>query len=162
MKYFQLEGIIDESTLARFMEFCNDNTSEEWTIVINSVGGSSVLATMILSIINSNSEKTTLISAGCYSAAFYIFYFAKCKRKMIYGSIGMHHRESIRGLTINEKGNPKYQEDLCHIENLKAVRDNFLKRVMTKKEKELYNSDDDVYFTFKRMREIFPNVEILR
>ncbi len=144
------------------MDFCNNNTSEEWTIVINSGGGKSTLATMILSIINSNSDKITFISAGCYSAAFYIFFFAKCKRKIIHGSLGMHHREYLKGNYINDKGKPKYNDDICQIENLKSVRDNFLKKVMTKKEKVIYNNDDDVYFTFKRMTEIFPTVEIIK
>ena len=162
MKYFQLEGTIDETLLTKFMDFCNNNTSEEWTIVINSGGGKSTLATMILSIINSNLDKITLISAGCYSAAFYIFFFSKCKRKIIYGSLGMHHREYLKGMYINEKGNPKYQDDICQIQNLKSVRDNFLSKLMTKKEKSIYNNDDDVYFTFKRMKELFPKLEIVQ
>ena len=161
MKYFQLEGIINESLVTRFMDFCNNNISEECTIVINSSGGKSTLATLVLDIINTHAEKITLISAGVYSAGFYIFFFAKCRRKIIYGSIGMHHREYLKDIYINEKGKPKYQEDICQIENLKCVRNNFLEKAMTKKEKFLYNSDDDVYFTFNRMKELFPNVEII-
>ena len=114
-----------------------------------------------IDIINTHAEKITLISAGIYSAAFYIFFFAKCRRKIIYGSIGMHHREYLKDIYINEKGKPKYQEDICQIENLKCVRNNFLEKAMTKKEKFLYNNDDDVYFTFNRMKELFPNVEII-
>ena len=162
MKYFQLEGTIDESLVSKFMDFCNNNLSDDCTIVINSGGGKSTLATVILDIINSNADRITLISAGVYSAAFYIFYFAKCKRKIIYGSLGMHHKEYLKNIYITEKGKPKYQDDICQIENLKSVRDNFLKKIMTKKEKFIYNNDDDVYFTFDRMKEIFPTVEIVQ
>ena len=162
MKYFQLEGTIDESLVTRFMEFCNNNLSEECTIVINSCGGKSTLATVILDIINSNSEKITLISAGVYSAAFYIFFFAECKRKIIYGSLGMHQKEYLKNVYINEKGKPKYNDDVCQIENLKIIKGNFLSKIMTKKERLSYKNDDDVYFTFNRMKEIFPDVEIIK
>lgn len=162
MKYFQLEGRIDESLVTRFMEFCNSNISEECTIVINSAGGKNILAIMILDIINSHSEKMTLISAGVYSAAFYIFFYAKCKRKIIYGSLGMHHKGYLKDVYINESGKPKYQEDICQIENLKSIKGNYLEKFMTKKEKLLYNNDDDVYFTFNRMKEIFPTIEIIQ
>lgn len=162
MKYFQLEGRIDETLVTKFMEFCNMNLSEECTIVINSGGGKSTLAKVILCIINENSEKITLISAGCYSAAFYIFFFAKCKKKIVYGSLGMHHMEYLSDVCINEKGKPKYGEDICQIENLKSIRDNFLKNSMTKKEKSIYNNNDDVYFSFNRMKELFPNADIIK
>ena len=33
---------------------------------------------------------------------------------------------------------------------------------MTKKERLSYKNDDDVYFTFNRMKEIFPDVEIIK
>jgi hypothetical protein len=76
-------------------------------------------------------------------------------------TLGMHHRAYLKGVYINEKGKPKYRDDICQIENLKSVKDNFLKKVMTNKEKFIYNNDDDVYFTFNRMKEIFPTLEIV-
>lgn len=162
MKYFQLEGIINEGLVTSFMDFCNNNITEECTIVINSAGGKSTLATVILDIINSHSEKITLISAGVYSAAFYIFFYAKCKKKIIYGSLGMHHKCYLKDVFINEKGKPKYQEDICQIENLKSTKSNYLENFMTDEEKVLFDNDDDVYFTFNRMKELFPTVEIIQ
>lgn len=103
-----------------------------------------------------------MISAGVYSAAFYIFFFAECKRKIIYGSLGMHHKEYLKNVYINEKGKPKYNDDVCQIENLKIIKGNFLSKIMTKKERLSYKNDDDVYFTFNRMKEIFPDVEIIK
>jgi len=161
MKYFQLEGTINEELVTRFMDFCNNNLSDDCTIVINSGGGKSTLAKVVLDIINSNADKITLISAGVYSAALYIFFFAKCKKKIVYGSLGMHHKEYLKDMYITSDGKPKYYDDICQVKNLKTLRDNFLFKFMSKKEKSIYAKSDDVYFTFKRMTEIFPNVEII-
>jgi len=162
MKYYQLNGIIDEQLVTSFMEFCNNNLQDDCTIVINSGGGKSTLAAVVLDMINSNADKITLISAGAYSAALYVFFFAKCKKKIIYGSIGMYHSQYLKDVYINEKGNPKYEDDICQVENLKSTTNRFLSKFMTKKEKSLYNNHKDVYFTFKRMKKIFPDAEIVR
>lgn len=162
MKYFQLEGSINGDLLTKFMDFCNSYPNDEWTIVINSPGGYTNVACIILDIINNYAEKITLISAYSSSAAFTLFYFAKCKRRMIYGSLGMHHNEYIKEVIITENGTPKYDIDKCHIKNMKALSHNYLSKVMTKKELKKYNNNNEVYFTFKRMKQIFPDVEIIK
>lgn len=162
MKYFQLEGTINEELLTKFMDFCNNNLSEDCTIVINSGGGKCNISTVILNIINAHSDKITLVSAGVYSAAFYIFYFAKCKRKIVYGSLGMHHKDYINDISINPSGTPKFKEDVCQVENIKSIGDRFTNKFLSKEEKEKYKKSEDVYFTFKRMTEIFPDIEIIK
>ena len=162
MKYFQLEGTINEELTTKFMDFCNNNLSEDCTVVINSGGGKSTLATVILDIINSNVDKFTLVSAGAYSAAFYIFFFAKCKRKIINGSLGMHHKEYLKDIYINSDKKAIYSTDKCQIKNLKNIDDSWAKGFLTKRERKGYDKSYDVYFTFKRMKKIFSNVEVVK
>lgn len=162
MKYFQLEGIINEELLTKFMDFCNNYLHEDCTVVINSSGGKNNLATVILDIINSNTSKFTLVSAGCYSAAFYIFYSAKCKRKIIKGSIGMYHKSFAKDINVDSDSKPVYYEDKCLIDNFKDIDNSFILNLLTPKEKKLFQKNDDVYFTFKRMTEIFPDVEVVK
>jgi len=162
MKYFQMDGTIDEAMLTRFMDFCNSYPSEKCTIVINSGGGMGCTSTMILNIINSNRKRFTLVSAGVYSAAFCIFYHAKCEKKIIYGSVGMHHKEYLKNIIIGMKGKVIYSDDKNSIKNIKLIDDSFSHEFLTKKELKTYNKSYDVYFTFKRMTEIFPNAEIIK
>lgn len=162
MRYFQLDGIIEESLLSKFMDFCNTYPEDECTIVINSGGGKTTLSEVVLSIINSNSGRFTLISAGCYSAAFYIFYFAKCKKRIAKQSLGMIHSEYVRDLCMNAKGKTIYDEDRCQVKNFKTCDgDLFVESFLTKTEMKKYKKGEEVYFTFKRMKEIFPDVEVL-
>lgn len=161
MKYFQLEGIIKEDLLNNFMNFWNTNHEDDLTVVINSGGGKSTLMSVILHIINANHDKFTLISAGCYSAAFELFYFAKCKKSIIYGSIGMCHKEYLNDISINADNKPVYRTDECQIKNLDCFQDQWILKILNEKEKRRYKKSDDVYFTFKRMTEIFPAVPVI-
>ena len=161
-KYFQMEGLIDELQLTKFMEFCNiylpDNAC---TVVINSGGGKSTLAEMIVEIINSHSENFTLVSAGCYSAAFSIFKFVKCQKKIIKGSLGMYHKEYLRDVFINKDNKPTNYSDLCQIENFNCIDESWFEAMLNRKEKAIYRRGEDVYFTFKRMVELFPEASVV-
>ena len=162
MKYFHLNGIINEELLEKFIEFRNENESEEWTIVSNSGGGKSNLAQVILYEINNRTIRTVLVSVGIYSASFVIFYFAKCEKKITEGSIGMIHLRA-NDISIQSHGKPQFSEDACVVKNHKETReiDSFVEEFMTKDEVKRYRKGDDVYFTFKRMKEIFPDAETI-
>jgi hypothetical protein len=61
-------------------------------------------------------------------------------------------------------GQPTYSEDENIIKNWKErVKDEveFVEKFMTPLELKKYKKGNDVYFTFKRMKEIFPDVEII-
>lgn len=162
MKYFHFNGSINEGLLDKFLEFINDNQSDELTIILNSIGGKRNLSLVMLDVININSERITLISCGVYSAAFFMFYNSNCKRKMTYGNVGMMHYASCE-LNIMSNGNPAYSEDVNTIKNWKEdINDlKFVEQFMNPKEIKSYKKGNDVYFTFKRMKEIFPDVEII-
>lgn len=162
MKYFQLEGIINEELLTRFLDCCNNNPDEEITVYINSNGGKTLLCTIITDIINHNSDRFTLVSCGSYSAAFDLFYHAKCKKKIVNQSMGMQHKEFLRDISINSDGKYVYTSDKYENKNNKTLDDSYIKEFMTKKEQKKYKKGDDIYFTFKRMKEIFPEAEIIK
>lgn len=161
MKYFQIDGKIDEAMLNKFIDFCNQYETEECTIIVNSGGGKSTISTVMLHIINLNKQRFTLVSAGVYSAAFYIFYFAKCKRKIVIGSLGMIHKEYIDDVYINSNYKAIYPTDKCQIKNLKSIDDSWVYTFLTKKEAKQYKNSEDIYCTFERMTEIFPDVEVI-
>jgi ATP-dependent protease ClpP protease subunit len=162
MKYFHLDGRIVEELLNRFLGFMNETPSEEITIIINSVGGKECVSKLILNIINENKERCTLISLGVYSAAFYIFYNAECKRKMTYGSPAMWHLSSADMRMMSNK-KPSYTEDETQLKNWvdDKIEIEFAEKFMTPKELRDFKKGIDVYFTFKRIKEIFPDVEII-
>jgi ATP-dependent protease ClpP protease subunit len=163
MKYFHLSGEINEKSLDDFLQFINENEIRELVIVLNSVGGKKNLTHVLLDIINLNYNSITLISCGCYSASFLLFYKAKCKKKMTEGCVGMMHYSSTNINTMSN-GQPTYSEDENIIKNWKErVKDEveFVEKFMTPLELKKYKKGNDVYFTFKRMKEIFPDVEII-
>lgn len=164
MKYYLLEERINEASLEKFLSFMNNvQYGDRITIILDSAGGKNNLARIILDIINVNKNSVTLISCGIYSACFFIFYNAKCKRKMTQGSVGMVHQGSAE-VTLNGNRKPTFKEDENVIENWKeeSVTDlGFVSQFLNKKEIQSFKKGDDVYFTFKRMREIFTNVEII-
>lgn len=161
MKYFHLEGIINEDLLNKFIDFWNENQSEECTIIINSGGGKSSLTFFILDVINKNHDKITLVSCGCFSAAFYLFYKARCKKILTYGTTGMYHLPYIKDVNLNIHNDPVYTSDKCDIKNMKSSDESFIKEFMKKKEIKAFNRGDDVYFTFKRLRKIFPDIKVI-
>lgn len=161
MKYFQIEGSINEELFNNFIHFFNENEEEEMSFVINSGGGKATLTQVMLHIINANKESITLISCGSYSAAFDLFYKAECNRKLVHGSLGCVHLAYLKETAVMIDGKMKYYEDICQKENFKCFDDSYITKLLKPKEKILYNRGDDVFFTFKRMQEIFPDVEVI-
>jgi ATP-dependent protease ClpP protease subunit len=163
MKYFHIDSKIDKDLLNKFFEFCNNNPDDEWTISLWTVGGQSTMADNILYAINKRPEKVTLICQEAYSGGFHIFYHAKCKKCISKSSKGMTHVSSME-MRMNSMQKPVYTEDECVIKNWQQSKKNemqFAKNLLTKKEFKKYKKGDEVYFTFKRMKEIFPDAEII-
>lgn len=161
MKYFHINGKIDEILLDKFIEFMNCNQEGDITIIINSGGGKSILATMLIDIININKDRISLVAAGIYSAAFEIFYFSKCYKYIIEHSVGMYHLGYVVDISIAIDGKIKFDEDINIYNNFKLDKAHFVKTFMTKTELRKFNKREDIYFTFKRLTEIFPKALII-
>jgi hypothetical protein len=137
--------------------------SNEWNIwvIINSRWWETWYWQLIVWMLNMNAHRITLIlSSWCYSSAFTIFHDYKWKRIMMYWSMWMWH-QAYQTISINESWTTTYQGEWYIVKNNKET---FTKPYewMTKKEKRDYMKWKDVYFTFSRMQEIFPDVEIVK
>lgn len=161
MKYFNIEGTLSHELLDRFMSFYNHYGDEKKTIVLNSGGGQSYVADIILHMINEDADNVKLICSGCQSAAFDIFYLAKCERFMTDFCIGMYHRKFVDNITIDNGGNLGHPYSQVRADNLKTGINKPITGFMTKKELADYNKGLDVFFLFDRMRRIFPQAKII-
>lgn len=158
MRYFAITKVIDKDFLPDFFDFINQDGP--LTILIESVGGSYSAARLIVNILNTNADRITLIGATCYSAAFQIFYTAKCKKWLIQGAMGMIHLPYTR-VDIDTRKKPVFTEGEYILKNDQFITAEYVKEFMTKSELRRYKSGKDVYFVFDRMREIFPEAEII-
>lgn len=163
MKYFNIDAVLNMDMQKRFTDFANDNQDDDWTVTIYCNGGMKIVEHYILSIINSRSDKVTVIAQEVYSAAFTLFMEASCKNVLTYGAKGMNHLGKSE-MYIMSNGKPEYAEDRCILKNFKErQQEEYLKvaKYMNKKELKKFQKGDDVYFTFKRMKEIFPDAEVI-
>lgn len=161
MKFFQLHGQINMELLDNLIEFMNENEDHEKTIIISSDGGYELTGKAITYLINCYKESCLLIANSVLSAAFNIFYQSDCKKAIMQSSMGMTHK-CYNKIELNTDGKPAYTEGEAVLKNWK---ENYRRQdeypFMTKQEKQSFNKGDDVYFTFNRMKEIFPEAEII-
>lgn len=162
MKYFHIDSKIDKELLNKFFDFCNLNGEEDWSIVLYTVGGWTVMAKNILHVINKRHERVTLICNEAYSAGFDILYNAKCKKVLCENAKGMVHMSAAE-MYMQSNGRPSYSEDECIVKNWKQSKKDYLfvRKFLTKNEIKKFKKGKDIYFTFKRMKEIFPDAEII-
>ena len=162
MKYFYLDAEIDKDLMNRFYEFCNKYENDEWTISLFTGGGATAAGKTIIHIINKRPEKVTLICHEAYSSGFEIFYRSKCKKILAETCKGMVHLSSMR-MWIQSDTKPFYKEDECVIENWKNSTTllTMVKKFLTATELKDFKGGHEVYLTFKRMKEIFPDAEII-
>lgn len=162
MKYFHLHGELNNESLASFYNFLNQYETEDCTISIRSGGGMTCVAKSIINAINSRKETVTLICHEAYSGAFEIFYSSNCKKILAETCKGMYHLSAAKMWMIANK-QPFEDEDKVIVKNWEesSCQSEFVKKFMTKKELSEFKKGNDVYFTFKRMKEIFPDAEII-
>jgi len=151
---------IDSESYQKLNDFANSNEWSIW-VILNSWWWESVYWHLISWLLNMNKDRIKLIMASwCYSAAFRVFHDYKWERAMVYWSRGMRH-QWFQSITMNDSWTITYQEDRIIAENNKETFTPPYKW-MTKKEKNQYMKWKDVYFLFSRMKEIFPDVEIIK
>lgn len=162
MKYFHLHGDIYEGLMVKFYEFCNQYESEDWTISIFSGGGATAIGKTIIHIINQRKSRVTLICHEAYSSAFDIFYNSNCKKILTRTCKGMYHFSSAK-MYMQPTLKPEFKEDRCIVQNWKDSdwQIEMANKFLTDKEMKKFKKGDDIYFTFNRMKIIFPNAEII-
>lgn len=161
MKYFNIEAGLSPELLERFMDFYNNNQEGDITIVVNSGGGKEFIADVIAEIINNDKDRFTFMAVACYSSAFKLLYNVKCNRVMVNGCMGMMHKSYIDDIVVNSTRDYSYSKDICAVKTMVDIAPVFFKDFMTPKEIKKYNKGDDVFFTFNRMKEIFPQAKVI-
>lgn len=153
-----ISGMADDKLLDKFIGDWNnaDKTASRLKqIYIDSPGGQTAIYYIIQDIINSQSDKCTLIACGeLHSAAFEMFYSVKCRKVILPFTFGMYHFATDE-IQIDEKGKPKENYAKARLENLKLTKNftlNFCKKIgMNAIEIRRIKAGEDVYFQTDRL-----------
>ncbi len=162
MKSYLIDRSIGGKELKNFLEFTDLHPDDPWDIYIQCPGGQVLFTDCIRFKINNHKPGVRLICMSAYSSAFHLFYLAEVEKILIYGAMGMIHLGSVK-LDINSKQRPTTLEDAAHLRNgefISTVDDEMSKKICTPSELELFQQDRDVYFDFKRMKQIFPLAKV--
>jgi len=162
MQYFYLRDNINQDTFDKFVQFYNGVGDNEITIVIDSGGGSNMICEAMIYMLNQKQKVTTIIM-GAFSSAMYLAVKLKGEKILTNTCLGMWHYTKW-ALDFNDKLKPYYKQDEGIIKNMprnKKISETFAKSIMTTAEYKKYLNDDDVYFHFNRMKQIFPTAKIL-
>ncbi len=97
-----------------------------------------------------------------YSAAFEIFYHAKCKKVLTRECKGIVDL-SAGDIRLSRNGKANDPENLCVMKNWQEDKtsNKWVKKILVSEELKKFNKGEDVYLTTKRMKEIFPDAEII-
>lgn len=158
MMYFQMNGEINAEMEHKLIDFANQVQDQPVIIILNTQGGGYFQAESIANIINGLKDVTIHVQAA-YSAGFMILHKTKCKIKLSNTCRGMWHYGTWN-VSINDKAKPAYYEDECILDcmpfHAKESR-GIAKKHMNEKEFKKFLKDQNIYFTTKRMREIFAD-----
>lgn len=134
------------------------------TLGLGSGGGMSSVGNFLINAFNNEKDRLTLVAmAGVYSTGFELFYGYAGPRKMTFGVRGMYHFSS-QEIQIMANGRAAYDEGACQLSSMKTDRERdlqFAGMFMTDKELRRMKAGQDVFFDFERMKQIFPDAEII-
>ena len=160
--FYQTMGF-DGEGVQMLINFINQNEGR-LLVGIQSSGGRSGISQMVLKILNDNAERITLCAvSGVYSAAFEVFKGFQGQKAMTDNTLGMAHYGK-NDFNLHTNGRPVYFEDeAVLLQNKKAAPKEVAKAesYMTPSELRRFKKGDEVYFSFDRMKELFPNAEII-
>lgn len=164
MKYYIFDAQITAETVQPLLDFIGNN-DDELQIGICCVGGENDVERFLLNALNENKDRITLVAmSAIYSAAFALFYQFKGKRKITFGTRGMYHYSGVN-VRVAANGGIQDSEEKAAAEftkrNQKQWQDSFANGFMSVSELRNFRSGKDVYFTFDRIKQIFPHLEII-
>lgn len=163
MKYFFFQDDIEKESVEKLVNFIND-FDEEILLGLHSDGGQSGLSRYLLDVLNINKERITLFAFEFIgSAAFNIFYDFQGRKKMSFGCIGVYHHAS-KPISVSGKNNVTYFAGRAEQKTMVELWDNTIERgknFLNDKEMKSLKKNEDVPFSFSRMKEIFPDAEIV-
>ncbi len=155
MHNYILKDINDES-FATLSEFLHRKGKKR--IVIDSWWGTNYYGILITEAIN-NCKDVVVVWADMSSMAFRIFCEIKRPRMLVDGARGMAHVAAIEWLTVKHN-KMMWHDQTAFIDSMCQMRQPDCS-FMTEDELTRYEKGEDVYFTFNRLKEIFPDAEII-
>lgn len=163
MKYFTMASPFNDDLLEKFISFFNSYSLEPCIIILHTRGGSTYIAETFSLMVSQMADVTIVIHAA-YSSGFDFAYKAKCKKILSSTARGMYHLGRI-DISFGIDSKPYYDEDANHAKNFPVemkISNGIAKKVMTKDEYQRFKiKREEIWFDFKRMKEIFPDAKIL-
>lgn len=153
-----IEGNVGPKMLSKITNALSDITKgDNLVLYFSSEGGCADTSTAIVDVINKNKDIVSLIFYGqLFSAGMQIFLFTECYKEILEGTRGMYHF-AWQSMMISEHGRPTSDYDLFSMREMKETKDeniNKLKNKLTAKEIQSISKGKDVYFSYKRMKEL--------
>lgn len=159
-----MTDIMNEAMLEKFVVFFNQYQSQACTIILHTRGGQTYVTDAIVTMVN-QMEDVTLIINAIYSAGFEFALRADCKKILAKTARGMWHLGRC-DMSMAIDGKPFYDEDINHLKTFPIeykLSCTLAKKIMTKDEfHKLKVKREEVWFDFKRMKQIFPDAEIMK
>lgn len=159
MRVLYINGNIDDTVVNTF--FCEFNKlaiKENVTIYISSDGGFDHQSLAIIDLINKNASRIELVASGfILSAAFNIFFFIKCKRRLLPETVGMAHF-CKQSFTFDETGKAQGEYDNFMLKELKRNKALTLEKLKTiglsTKELNQVKKGKECYIGYARLQEL--------
>jgi hypothetical protein len=164
----KLNENFNEDTLDKVIDFynkVNEKADEKAVIYLKSDGGYLSIAEALVDLINTYSDKTTIIAYHFIcSSAFELFFKVNCEKRLAGGVLGMYH-QSCTDINFNENMKPNYPSDKALIVKIKGYLSERTKELceqleFTEKEKKVIAKGDDLYFQPERMQGFIDNQKI--
>lgn len=157
MRIGSFEGEINEELVKEIASFLNGE--DQVIMYLYSLGGKVPSAEIIIDMINRNKERVHLIGIGILgSSAFRIFHKVQCKKELHPSCTGFWHQSTVK-IDVNQNGKPDTNWDQHWYKvNRKAKKDTFdisKELNLNKKEMKRLKKGYDIYFSAKRMKQLF-------
>lgn len=150
MKHILLDWF-DNDSLKLFIEEVDKSNWDNITVFLDSNGWDMVIYEMYLHILNSNADRFTLVAWYIGSAAFLLFYNAKCRRIVLDNSYAIIHTPAWC-TDIWERWVPRGDYHKFRLETMKKQESDI--SYLSKKEKKDYLDGKDIYIDSERLKKI--------
>lgn len=131
-------------------------------VMLSNEGGECAYAEAISHLIDMNRDRITLIGFDVLaSAAFGIFFEAKCNKMLLPSTLGMFHRSHV-STTFDSSGKPIHECDGFVIQRMKEIDHPKVEALIvslgaTQKELRSYRKGESVWLSTKRMAEMLEH-----
>lgn len=160
MNTLYIDGVLSVDmlkTVASFITYVGPKT-----LYMSLDGGSIGLARTLLDMINHTDDLTIVGTDRLYSAGLYVYTYCERPKRLVDGTRGMWH-QGVYEVEINTDGKPTYISDKFNLSiHTRHHNDIILalakKLSFTDREVKHIEKGKDVYFSYERMKEMFPDV----